>query len=195
MLNQTSDEFRALFLLQFTKELIKHAGASEVFELKEILKEEGKEKRKKIKYKIKGRKTVDISDLEKPLPKTRVLRVPAQKPPAHLQYLKPARESITEIELGKLDNLIKDPAISDIECNGPNENIIVKGTMGTKKTNIILTKEEIDEIIKKFSDAAKTPVHQGFFKVVAGKMSLTAVISEITGSRFIIKKMKYAPVF
>lgn len=190
MLNQTSDEFRALFLLQFTKELIKHAGASEVFELKEVLKEEGKEKRKKIKYKIRKKKI-----LEKPLPKIRVLRVPAQKPPAHLRYLKPAPESSTEMELGKLDNLIKNPEINDIECNGPNENIVVKGTMGTKKTNIILTKEEVDEIIKKFSDAAKTPVQEGFFKVVAGKMSLTAIVSEITGSRFIIKKMKYTPVF
>ena len=190
MLEQTSDEFRALFLLQFTKELIKHAGASEVFELKEVLKEEGKEKRKNVRYKIRKKKV-----LEKPFPKTRVLRVPAQKLPAHLQYLKPSPTNNEEIELGKLDNLIKDPAISDIECNGPNENIIVKGTIGTKKTNIILTKEEINEIIKKFSDAAKTPVHQGLFKVVAGKMSLTAVVSEITGSRFIIKKMKYTPVF
>lgn len=190
MLEQTSDEFRVLFLLQFTKELIKHAGASEVFELKEVLKEDVREKRKKIKYKIIKKKI-----LEKPLLKTRVLRVPAQKPPAHLRYSKPFPESSMEIELGKLDNLIKDPAISDIECNGPDENIIVKGTMGTKKTNIILTKEEIDEIIKKFSDAAKTRIQEGFFKVVAGKMSLTAVISEITGSRFIIKKMKYVPVF
>ena len=97
------------------------------------------------------------------------------------------------INLGKLDSFIKDPTIKDIECNGPDSNIVVKGINETKKTNIILTKQEIDDVIKKFSEAAKIPLKQGMFKVVIEKMVFSAIISEIAGSRFIIKKMLYSP--
>ncbi|GAI79041.1 unnamed protein product, partial [marine sediment metagenome] len=51
----------------------------------------------------------------------------------------------------KLNPLIQDPLVRVIECNGSEENIVVKGSMGTKPTAIILSKEETDHIIKKFS--------------------------------------------
>lgn len=208
MIKQTSNDFKALFLLEFTRELIEHSTSKEVFKLGEILKEETKErKRQKQRFKkaLKIREQLKdvISPLKMPLlkplsqsPKPKpVLKVPKIKLPQHLQYLKPIPTSNVEIELGKLDPLIKDPTLTDIECNGPNENIVVKGTIGTKKANIVLTKEEIDDVIKKFSEAAKIPVHEGLFKVVVGKMIFSAVVSEITGSRFIIKKMMYNPIF
>ena len=65
--------------------------------------------------------------------------------------------------------------------------------MGTKKTNIILSREEVDQIIKKFSETTKIPIQEGIFKVVVGKLILSAIISEVIGSKFIIKKMMYAP--
>ena len=39
-MEQSSKKFETLFLLRFTKELIRHAGSSEVFKLENILNEE-----------------------------------------------------------------------------------------------------------------------------------------------------------
>ena len=94
----------------------------------------------------------------------------------------------------KLNPLIKDPAVRTIEVN-PDEKVIVTGTMGTKPTSIILSKEDIDKIIKKFSETAKIPVYEGIFRVVVGKLILSAIISDVVGSKFIIKKMMYSPRF
>ncbi len=197
MLRQTSEEFKAFFLLEFTRKLIEHSAPKEVLELKEVLKEETKGIRRK-----RGR-IQQLKPLVKPLSRPeslttkskRVLKIPKTKLPSHLQYLKPSSTKDTQMELGKLDSLIKDPLVTDIECSGPNEVVTVKTTTGTKKTNIVLTKEEINDVIKKFSEAAKIPVHEGLFKVVVGRMIFSAVISNITDSRFIIKKMTYNPGF
>ncbi len=212
---KTSKEFRKLFLLQFTKELIKHSGEGEVSELKNILKEESEEKKQEIKKEkkeihqiITGKKEPFLilkekfpskNNLLKPLSRPsitrpRVLRIPEPKLPPRFQYLTPTPTK-TEIDLEKLNPLVKDPAVKAIECNGPDENIIVKGTMGTKRTNIILNKEEIDQIIKKFSETAKIPLYEGIFRVVVGKLILSAIISDVIGSKFIIKKMMYSPGF
>ena len=64
--------------------------------------------------------------------------------------------------------------------------------MGVKKTNIVLDKEDIDQIIKAFSEKARIPIHGGILKMVVGRLVLSAIISEIIGSKFIIKKMAYS---
>jgi|TARA_Y100000294_G_C8507895_1_gene317485 hypothetical protein len=120
--------------------------------------------------------------------------VPKSKLPPRLQYLKPTPTDF-EIDLEKLNPLIKDPLVKEIECIGVNKNIIVSGMMGRKKTDIILNREEVEQIIKIFSETAKIPIHEGVFKVVLGKLILSAVISNIIGSKFIIKKMIYNPGF
>ncbi|MBU1252451.1 MAG: hypothetical protein KJ905_03910 [Nanoarchaeota archaeon] len=99
-----------------------------------------------------------------------------------------------ELRLGKIDALIKDPLVKTIECNGPNEKVIVTGAMGRKRTGITLEDEEIDYIIQRFSSATKIPVSEGIFRVVFGKLSLSAVVSEVVDSKFIIKKMPLPPL-
>lgn len=228
MLQYQSEEFRAFFLLQFTKELIKHSGASEVFELKNVLKEKAEEEKEEIKkeieraqYRIKGKgeKIKDVikkresltkkdlfkefkepmeiplkKKLFKPFPRPplqRILRIPELKLPARLQY-RPVPTNV-QIDLGKLSPLVNDSNVKIIECNGPDKNIMVRGTMGRKKTSIILNKQEIEEIITKFSKTAKIPIQEGFFKVVVGKLVLSAIISDVVGSKFIIKKIMMHP--
>ena len=61
--------------------------------------------------------------------------------------------------------------------------------MGRKNTSLILSKEEIDDIIQKFSEISRIPLHEGFFRVAVGKLLITAVISGIIDSTFIIKKI------
>jgi hypothetical protein len=130
----------------------------------------------------------------KPRFQRRRLIIPESKLPPHLQYLKPIAREI-KIDLEKLNSLIKDPAVKVIKCGGPDEHISVSGSMGVKPTNTVLNKEEIDNVIKKFSKISKIPIQEGIYSVVVGRLILSAIISEVVGSKFIIKKMLYTPNF
>jgi hypothetical protein len=209
-----SKDFKKIFLLTFTKELIKHSEKIYIEKLQKIIESEEKTGERKIlqpkiitreapvkKIKIPTeiekkpvetqiRKTFPIRRFTKPLP--RQLFIPEPKLPAHLEYLKPIPTAGVEIDLFKINPLIKDPGVRIIEAN-PDEEIIVTGTMGTKPTNIILSKEDIDRIINKFSEFSKIPTTEGIYRVVVGNLILSAIISETIGSRFTIKKMIAAP--
>jgi len=121
-----------------------------------------------------------------------LLYIPEPKLPSHLDYLKPVAGSNAETDLLKLNPLIGDFGVKIIEVN-PNERVRVTGTMGTRQTDIVLNREEIDEIIGIFSKASKIPTAQGVYRVVVGNLILSAIISEVTGSRFIIKKIPPTP--
>ena len=215
---QTPNEIKTFFLLQFTKELIKHAGASEVFELEKTLnkefnsrqpldtKEEIKEKVKKTikkrekhsdtqKKNMQNKQSIFTSfETKRAIPfkssSRRRIFIPEPNLPLRFQYLKPVPTNV-QIDLEKLNPLIKDPLVRTIRCDGPDENIVVEGSMGIKPTNIILTKQEIEQLIKKFSETAKIPIYEGIFRVAVGKLILLAIISEVIGTKFIIKKIIY----
>ncbi|PIO08711.1 hypothetical protein COU59_00595 [Candidatus Pacearchaeota archaeon CG10_big_fil_rev_8_21_14_0_10_34_12] len=121
------------------------------------------------------------------------LSVPKPNLPPRFQYLKPTPTDDTKIELGKLNPLIKDPLVREIECPGANQKIVVIGSMGRRKTGISLSREEIEDVIDKFSKETKIPVQEGVFRVVAGKFIFTAIVSKLITSKFTIKKMVYNP--
>lgn len=148
---------------------------------------EGRKLTKKLTFKS---PTKNIQNLQQtqPIPRIRIT-IPETKLPERFNYLKPIPFE-ANISLGKLDDLIRDPDVKIIECNGYDDNVIVKGNMGEQKTAITLTKIEIDNIINTFSSKTKIPAHEGIYKVVFGKLILMAIISEAIGSRFIIKKME-----
>ena len=216
MLKQTSKEFRKLFLLEFTRQLIDAYAPEDIAKLERILKKENKEgtiiqqesreliksivheKEKELKFLERKRAPLkqrgpDLKQSLYSLKRMRpVLRIPETRLPQTFQYLKPTPTN-TEIDLGRLNVFVQDPLVKVIECSGPDENLIVHGSMGTKPTNILLKKEEIDEIIKKFAESAKIPIDEGVFKAVVGKLILSAIISETIGTRFVIRKIMYAP--
>lgn len=128
-----------------------------------------------------------------PQPRQRSMPIPqgGDNLPAHLQYLKPVGPPTKKfnIDLGNLNPFIQDPNVKEIETEGEDEVVTVKGTMGKRPTGIKLSKEEIDEILDKFSKEAKIPKTEGLFKVTLGDLVLTAMISNTISSRFIIKKI------
>lgn len=207
--------FRKLFLLRFTRELIMNSSSSQVFKLQKILEEEGigKEPGKQIKEKIQEvikAKEMEVSILSKrrdeiekgkiPFIKRKSfpfesfkevrLTIPETRLPPRFDYLRPVPME-HKVDLGKLNPLLSDPFVKIIECNGANENIIVKGNMGEKKTGIILDKEEINNLINIFSKETRIPIQEGIYKVVLGRLIFLAIISEVVGSKFIIKKMAF----
>jgi len=203
MLDIKSEKLQQFFLLAFTRELIKNSIPEGLVKLEvqeEVEKESVKEKVKDI-IKESRTKPLAIKRLEtitkqafKPLPKPfvaqrppRRLSIPSPRLPQRLQYLKPIPSGI-EINLGKIDQFAKDPAVKIIECNGPNENIIVRVPQ-ERQTAVVLTKEEIDEIIRAFAEGSKIPAEEGVFRVAVGRLLLSAIISDVVGTKFIIKKI------
>jgi hypothetical protein len=215
MLSKSPQEFRKKFLLLFTKELILNSNSSEVFKLQNILKQEEKEKERKIEIQKEiitkeflpeiqrelkkpflnnQRSPIILPRRRLPIMRRRVLKIPRIKLPQNLSYLKPTPTNL-EIDLGKLNPLLRDPLVREIHCSGPENPITVVGNMGTKPTSIILTKEEIESIVQKFSQESRIPTSPGIYKVVVGKLIFSAIISEVVGSQFVINKMRYDPKF
>lgn len=111
--------------------------------------------------------------------------------PAHLRYLKPTPTlKRVGMDLGELNPYLEDPNIDSIEVEGENEKIYVIGKMGRKPISLVLNRDKIDAIIDKFSLEAKIPKVEGLFKVSINNLILTAMVSSVISSRFIIKKIK-----
>lgn len=203
MLKQTSKEFRKLFLTEFTKELIQNSSTAETLAIRKRLKErikeniEKKEDERIMKQMLEKK---EVFEEFKQIPLKQKIRYKIKQIPKRFKIIPnkipdtirdilptPAND---QLDLGKLNPLITDPTVTLIECSGPDTHISVKRVRGeTRITNIQLTKEEIDRIIKKFSRAAKVPADEGIFKAAVGKLIISAVVSDIISSNFLITKM------
>jgi len=197
-----SNNFKKTFLIKFTEELIRNSEVLDFNKLQELIhskerkrfipeekKEIVQEIEKKIIYSPKQipaaqtKNIIQLKEIAKP-----TLFIPEPKLPEHLEYLKPKPTQRIEIDLWKLNPLIKDNGVKTIEVN-PDEKVVVTGAMGTRPTSISLNKEEIDQVINEFSKRAKIPVEEGIYRVVLGDLILSAIVSEVIGSKFMIKKM------
>lgn len=216
MLNKLSEENRTLIFIEFVKEILMHSGNADLLNLKNMVAEEQKEQKKQfgIKENVKKILSEDNSilnhqknNLISPLPivvpqraitplkirtKPRVLRIPQPRIPASLNIMPTATKM--NIDLHKLNPLINDPQVREISCSGPGEKIVVM-VPSPKETPIILSKEEISEIVNIFEKNSKIPSTEGLYNVVVGRLSFSAIISEVLGSKFVIKKLAYSPMF
>ena len=93
--------------------------------------------------------------------------------------------------LNKLDPLIRDNTVTVIECPGPGKPVIVKSIGRIVPSQVILSEQEIKNVVEIFSNFAKIPVIEGIFKAAVGNLLITAVLSDFVGSRFVINK--YTP--
>jgi len=114
----------------------------------------------------------------------------AKTPEQIVKEIKPVSEKKPEsFNLGKLENLLKDPKIQSIECRGPNKPLLVKIRGRINHTGFNLSKEEIKNIIEKFSKESKIPIANGILKTAVGDLIISAIISDFVGSRFIINRL------
>ncbi len=210
-------ELGILIFRTFTKELIINSGPVSIAKLKTIVEKDGElfhhkhpkketdihkiQEERKMQERLRERKLRqqilqrehskrliqkrDVVDFEKLR-----LSVPETRLPERFNYLRPIPVEKREEFGEKIDILILDPNVEAIECPGENEEIIVRGLMGEQRTELKLSKKEIDDLINRFSELTKIPVTEGIYKVVFGKLILLAVVSEVVGSKFLIKKMK-----
>lgn len=98
----------------------------------------------------------------------------------------------THIELsqdyGKITLLLHDPSVSTIECQGAGKPIMITRAGQRQITRIVLGPEDIKNLFNKIADATHIPLLEGVFRATVDNFSINAVISEIIGSRFTIKK-------
>ena len=118
----------------------------------------------------------------------RPLSIPDYPLPPTVRHIRPVPMPLL-MDLGKLNPLLQEQGVASIECNGTDVAIIAKGQGGSRTTNIMLNREEVDQIIQAFSLASKIPLHDGVFKAAVGNLLISAIVSEIIGSQFIISKI------
>jgi len=112
----------------------------------------------------------------------------APRPPTPISPKNIDGSILQDKEFSKIAPLLRDPSVFSVECSGPNRPLTVMRTGQKQITKIILTKEEIKLILKKASLESHIPLFEGVFKVAIENILINAVVSEMLGSKFIIKK-------
>jgi len=92
------------------------------------------------------------------------------------------------IDLGKLNSMIKDQETSLIQCDGAGIPIKIKKQGKIVDTIVSLSEDEIKNLIRKFVDRAGMTLTEPVFKASIGNLTITAVTSSFSGSRFVISK-------
>mgnify|MGYP001619147135 CR=1 FL=1 len=203
MLENSSVELKTLVLLEFTKRLIISKNPMEFLVKQELSKTKRDEFIDKVKEKTRsfqlssenfGQEKIGIQtqrkiSMQRPIQTAPILKIPETRLPPQFAYLRPYATNEIDLDLGGLNPFLADSAVNVIESNGPGKAVIVKGGMGTKPTNVILSEQEINQIIQIFSKKSKIPAGEGAVKIALGRYILSAIISEEAGSRFIIQKL------
>ena len=91
-------------------------------------------------------------------------------------------------DYGKITPLLNDMSVSTIECSGTGKPLMIIRAGQKMGTKISLSAAEIKEVLQKVSDAVHIPLLEGVFRAAVDNFSINAVISEMIGSRFVIKK-------
>ena len=89
---------------------------------------------------------------------------------------------------GKISPLLNDPSVSTIECLGANKELMIIRAGQKQKTRVVLNADEIKEVLQKVADETHIPLLEGVFRASVKGFSINAVVSEMVGSRFVIKK-------
>ncbi len=105
-------------------------------------------------------------------------------------FIKPIRKEETpntKAGLLRMKEIIKDHAVTYINCPGPLKPVMIK-RMGIQEVlKIALDEKGIRQVIQEFAEASRIPITGGVFKAVVDNLMITAVITEI-GSRFTITR-------
>ena len=198
--SEESKEFGVYFLLKITKEAIKNSKPPELMEKLRVMKEKIKERsEEKQQIMVLPQKKIilkpSLKVVNNPLRNNIKLRHQSNQisQPQFMQNLKPLPTS-QQIDLGKLNPLLKDPTVTSIECNGADKNIIIRRMNEVRQTGIILNKDEIEQTLETFSRASKIPIDDGPFKLAYGILILSGIKSEsdVVETKFTIRKIIYS---
>jgi hypothetical protein len=107
--------------------------------------------------------------------------------------IQPPTKTASILGLSRLYPILNDPSVISVECPGPAKHLIVNKSGVLQTASTTLSKEEISHVLKEISEKTNIPIIPGIFKAAFNNMILTAVTSDIAGSRFVIQKRQ--PIF
>ena len=105
-----------------------------------------------------------------------------------IQPKKPMPRLPSYSDFKKLSALLSDPSVSYIECPGAGKNVLVSRYGQKQITKIQPNKEDIREFLESVAEKARVPMLEGVFRAAVDNFMVSAVVSDMIGSRFIIKK-------
>jgi len=116
--------------------------------------------------------------------------MPQRVVPSHPQIAPPMPAGNVGLsqDYGRITPLLNDVSVSTIECQGAGVPLMVVRAGQRQMTRISLNAGEIKDVLDKVSDAVHIPILEGVFRAAVDNFSISAVVSEIIGSRFVIKK-------
>jgi hypothetical protein len=95
----------------------------------------------------------------------------------------------TEVDgYSKITPLLDDPSVSTIECLGKGKDLMVVRAGQKQRTRVRLTDEDIQNILDRVASTAHIPLTEGVFRASIENYSISAVVSNSVGSKFVIKK-------
>jgi len=130
--------------------------------------------------------------LPTPSPKTELKKIEDTKNQlAYLKAILEKEEKTTQVSgIDALENLIKNPTVKQIICEGENQPILIKKNFAIIKTNITLTKKEIDSLLEYFAEQARIPLINGVFKVKIKNLKIIAYKTEKISKFMIVKNVR-----
>jgi len=131
---------------------------------------------------------LDLMNLPRPPIHLSTIPIPPIELRGNFSIQVPKNYNIPQGYYGKLSQLINDNSITMIECNGANKEITLFKAGEKQSTKISLTEEEIKSLLQKIATKANIPLMSGVFKARLDNFEVNAVISEVIGTRFIIRK-------
>ncbi len=105
-----------------------------------------------------------------------------------------SQQNSQDVEAGleKVNQILSNSAVQSVECQGPDKPLVINASGKTQNSQTTLSKEEIQKVAKFFSEQTHIPLVTGVFKSILGNLTMTAVVSDFIGTRFIIQKKQPA---
>lgn len=130
----------------------------------------------------------DLSNIPRPVMDLSNIPMPPLMLMRQVSFSAPKNYFVPQGEYGKVTPLLKEDSITVIECNGAGKELSIIRANQKINTKISLNGEEIKQILDNVSKKANIPLIEGVFKAKVDNFELNAVISEVIGTRFIIRK-------
>ncbi len=102
--------------------------------------------------------------------------------------LEVVKKPILMLNIGKVNEIFNDEEVFSVECPGPNKFLIYKKPNKVDISPIVLSEEEIKKVISEFASLTKSYPNEGVFDSSYKNYAITAVMSDLAGSRFIITR-------
>jgi len=127
-------------------------------------------------------KTIEISEPKK-------YQQQIQKPSIQM----PSTPKIPMID--RINRIFFDQAIQLLNCPGANKNILITRAGMVQATRMFFSEEEIKEFMRDLSEKTRIPIVPGLVKIMFQNYIITAVVSDILGTKFLIERRQLPQYF